>query len=80
MLQRQEAEAEQEWEAGLSNVQLTPDGNIMPVGAALRSSKLMPVVEDEDEEVGPPCNTAFAMFRMHAFVTALRAGCLRSEV
>lgn len=53
MLQRQEVEAEQDWEAGLSDVQLTPDGSIMPVGTGLRSSKLLPVVEDEDEEVSP---------------------------
>ena len=49
MLERQGPVQEEDWEAGLSNVQLTPDGSILPVGTSMRSSKLMPVVEDEEE-------------------------------
>ena len=42
--QQQSAE---EWELGMSNVELTAEGNIVNV----RSSQLMPVLEDEDELV-----------------------------
>ena len=42
MLEQQNTD---EWEQGLSNVQLTADGSIINV----RSSQLMPVAEEEDE-------------------------------
>ena len=43
MLQQQSVA--EEWEQGMSNVQLTADGDIINV----RSSQLMPVAEDDDE-------------------------------
>jgi hypothetical protein len=48
-----EQQGPEEWEKGLSNVQLTPDGSIIPVHATHSSaSKLMPVEEDDsDDEV-----------------------------
>ena len=46
-----EQQSPEEWEQGLSSVEMRPDGNIM----AVRGSKLLPVVEDEDEEVYTSC-------------------------
>ena len=49
-----EQQGPEEWEKGLSNVQLTPDGSIRPVHTTTHASasKLMPVEEDDsDDEV-----------------------------
>ena len=51
MLEQQNTD---EWEQGLSNVQLTADGSIINV----RSSQLMPVAEEEDEVIGALTSSA----------------------
>ena len=77
MLEQQEPE---EWEKGMSTVQLGPDGSIMPVP----SGRLMPVVEDEDEDVSVESRTrrlcvfcCCLLLLLSSFAAVCRASFLR---